>query len=63
LRRWVKHDQIDGDLIYLPFAQEILDVLSNQELILVMDGSQVGRGCMVLMVGVVYKKRTLPIAW
>ena len=28
-----------------------------------MDGSQVGRGCMVLMVGVVYKKRTLPIAW
>lgn len=63
LRRWVKHDQIDGELIYLPFAQEILSVLSKQELILVMDGSQVGRGCMVLMVGVVYKKRTLPIAW
>ena len=63
LRRWVKHQRIDGDLIYLPFAQQVLSVLSNQELILVMDGSQVGRGCMVLMVGVVYKKRTLPIAW
>lgn len=63
LRRWVKHNRIDGDLIYLPFAQQILSVLASQELILVMDGSQVGRGCMVLMVGVVYKKRTLPIAW
>ncbi len=63
LRRWVKHQRIDGDLIYLPFAQQILSVLANQELILVMDGSQVGRGCMVLMVGVVYKKRALPIAW
>lgn len=63
LRRWVKHDQIDGETIYLPFAEQILKVLADQELILVMDGSQVGRGCMVLMVGVVYKKRTLPIAW
>lgn len=63
LRRWVKHHHIDGDLIYLPFAQQILNVLASQPLLLVMDGSQVGRGCMVLMVGVVYKKRTLPIAW
>ena len=63
LRRWVKHDRIDGEMIYPPFAQQVLSVLASQELILVMDGSQVGRGCMVLMVGVVYKKRTLPIAW
>jgi len=63
LRRWVKHIGIDGDMIYLPFAQQILNALSEQELVLVMDGSQAGRGCMVLMVGVVYKKRALPIAW
>lgn len=63
LRRWVKHDGIDGEMIYLPFAQQILNTLSEQELVLVMDGSQAGRGCMVLMVGVVYKKRALPIAW
>jgi len=63
LRRWVKHDGIDEEMIYLPFAQQILNALSEQELVLVMDGSQVGRGCMVLMVGVVYKKRALPIAW
>lgn len=63
MRRWVKHDRINGEMIYLPFAQQILKVLSEQELVLVMDGSQAGRGCMVLMVGVVYKKRALPIAW
>ena len=63
LRRWVKHDRIDGDMIYMPFARQILNALSEQELVLVMDGSQAGRGCMVLMVGVVYKKRALPIAW
>jgi hypothetical protein len=32
-------------------------------LVLAMDGSQVGRGCMVLMVGVIYHKRSLPLAW
>ena len=63
LRRWVKHDRIDGEMIYLPFAQQILKALSERELVLVMDGSQAGRGYMVLMVGVVYKKRALPIAW
>ncbi len=64
LRRWVKHSQIDVEAAYLPFAQQILTVLALSEpLVLVMDGSQVGRGCMVLMVGVLYKKRALPIAW
>ncbi|MCZ7551543.1 MAG: hypothetical protein M5U05_02990 [Anaerolineales bacterium] len=28
-----------------------------------MDASQVGRNCMVLMVGIVYKKRALPLVW
>ena len=30
---------------------------------LIIDGSTVGRGCVTLMVSVVYKKRALPIAW
>ena len=63
LRRWVKHRQIDADVIYMPFARQILAALSSSPLVLVMDGSQAGRNCMVLMVGVLYKKRALPIAW
>ena len=28
-----------------------------------MDGSTVGRGCMTLMVGVIYRQRAIPLAW
>jgi len=62
MRRWVK-DDIDVEAVYMPFARQILEALSHLPLILVMDGSQAGRGCMVLMVGVLYRKRALPIAW
>jgi hypothetical protein len=63
LRRWVKNLGIDADVVYMPFAKQILVALSSLPLVLVMDGSQVGRGCMVLMVSVLYKKRALPLAW
>ena len=43
LRRWVKHRQIDADVIYMPFARQILAALSSSPLVLVMDGSQAGR--------------------
>lgn len=62
MRRWVK-DAIDVEAVYMPFARQILEALSHLPLVLVMDGSQAGRGCMVLMVGVLYQKRALPIAW
>jgi hypothetical protein len=63
MRRWVKHTGIDVEATYMPFAEHILAALADQLLILAMDGSQVGRGCMVLMVGVVYRSRLLPLAW
>ena len=63
MRRWVKHSRIDVEVTYMPFAQHILAGLASEPLVLAMDGSQVGRGCMVLMVGVVYRTRLLPLAW
>lgn len=62
MRRWVK-DEIDVEAVYMPFARQILEALAHLPRVLVMDGSQVGQGCMVLMVGVLYQKRALPIAW
>ena len=62
MRRWVK-DEIDEEAVYMPFARQILEALFHLPLVLVMDGSQAGRGCMVLMVGVLYQRRALPIAW
>ncbi len=63
MRRFVKHKKVDVEIAYMPFARHILAVLSTHPLVLAMDGSRVGRGCMVLMVGVVYRSRLLPIAW
>lgn len=62
MRRWVK-DELDVEAVYMPFARQILEALLHLPLVLVMDGSQAGRGCMVLMVGVLYQRRALPIAW
>lgn len=63
LRRFVKHEHLDAEAIFLPFAHQVLQALAAIPLTLVMDASQVGRGCMVLMVGVVYRKRALPLVW
>lgn len=61
--RWIVNDNIDVETYFLPFAQDLLASLARRPLVLVMDGSEVGRGCLTLMVSVVYKHRALPIAW
>jgi hypothetical protein len=62
-RRWLKHDAQTIDGWFLPVAQALLQSLASQPIVLVMDGSVVGRGCIALMVSVVYHGRALPLAW
>ena len=50
-------------MYFLPYADVLLRHLALQTLVLVMDGSGVGRGCTALMLHVVYKGRALPLAW
>jgi hypothetical protein len=50
-------------MYFLPYADVLLRHLALQTLVLVMDGSGVGRGCSALMIHVVYKGRALPLAW
>ena len=61
--RWINNERIDFECYYLPYAQQLLANLAHQTLVLVMDGSPVGRGCRTLMLSVVYKKRALPLTW
>ena len=63
IQRFVRNPRIKEEVYFLPFAQAILSSLSGAPLVLAMDGSAVGRGCMVLMVGVIYHQRCLPLAW
>ena len=61
--RFVKNDHIEPETVYMPFVDLILEALSDAPLLIAIDGSIVGRGCLVLMVGVIYKQRLLPLSW
>ena len=61
--RWIGNEGITEDLYFLPYAELLLLRLALPTLVLVLDGSVVGRGCIALMLHVVYQGRALPLAW
>ena len=61
--RWCDNAHILEEVYFLPYAEVLLRHLALQTLVLIMDGSGVGRGCTALMIHVVYKGRALPRAW
>src|SRR3990172_3640467 len=64
LSRWVQNEHITGDLYFLPFVEPLLVSLAAvRPLVLIMEGSAVARGCVTLMVSLIYAGRALPIAW
>src|SRR5579864_2960753 len=63
LERWLGNRRIDVATYYLPYVQALLTSLPPGPLVLVIDSSEVGRGCVRLCINVVYRKRALPICW
>jgi len=63
LERFVANPKIDSTLYYLPYVQALLASLPSGPLVLVIDGSEAGRDCVLLSINVVYKKRALPLCW
>src|SRR5467141_4240061 len=61
--RWLDNARILEEMSFLPYAEIVLTHLALETLVLVMDGSVVGRGCAALMIHVIYKGRALPLAW
>src|SRR5437764_1590380 len=61
--RWVDNTTVTEEVYFLPYATLLLAQLAIQTLVLILDGSVVGRGCVALMLHVVYKGRALPLAW
>ena len=61
--RWVNNEAVDHAIYFTPFAMALLDSLADRTLVLVMDGSEVGRHCVTLLMSVVYKQRALPLVW
>lgn len=63
LSRWLGNEEIKEEIYFLPYAEILLQCLSLETLVLVMDGSGIGRGCCALMIHVIYQGRALPLAW
>lgn len=63
LSRWLDNEHILEEVYFLPYADVLLTPLALETVVLVMDGSGVGRGCSALMIHVIYKGRALPLAW
>jgi hypothetical protein len=63
LSRWLDNEEVLEEVYFLPYADLLLNTLALETLVLVMDGSVVGRGCCALMMHVIYQGRALPLAW
>jgi hypothetical protein len=61
--RCLGNDRISKEVYFLPSADVLLERLALQTLVVVIDGSVVGRGCVALMIHVVSKGRALPLCW
>jgi len=62
-KRWLMNERVEAEVYFLPFVTQVLNSLSHRTLVLAIDGSTVGRGCVTLMVSVVYRGRALPLMW
>jgi Transposase DDE domain len=63
LRRFLSRAEPTPEGYYEPLLAHLLWLLGKQPLRLVMDLTQVGPWCRALVVTVVYRRRTLPLAW
>lgn len=65
--RFLQNKKVTLETFFLPYAQALVQSLPSGPLVLVMDGSVVGQGCMALMLSVLYRqgnlKRALPLCW
>jgi hypothetical protein len=61
--RWLDNVHILEEGYFLPYAEVLVQPLAWQTVVLVRDGSGVGRGGPALMLHVVSKGRALPLAW
>ena len=62
-KRLIINENVTEETYFLPFIQSLLINLGLEEMVLAIDGSLVGRGCICLMISLIYKSRALPLAF
>ncbi len=62
-KRLIINESVIEQTYFLPFIQSVLINLGLEEMVLAIDGSLVGRGCICLMISLIYKRRALPLVF
>ena len=63
LRRWLKNAHLDVPACYAPVRQELLRNGTGQEVCLVLDRTDIACDLSILLLGLAYHKRVLPLVW
>lgn len=63
LRRFLANERVDVWHWYRPLAAQLLASLAHHRLRLILDSTKVGGNHRLLVVGVAYRRRTLPLIW
>lgn len=62
-RRWLKNEQLNERACYQPLIKPFLQAMSQTTLPLILDTTEVGVNCHLLMVALGYQRRALPVVW
>lgn len=63
LRRFLSNEAVDVAAWYRPIARQILSVFKDQRVYLIVDTTKVGFNHRMLVIGLAYRHRTLPLVW
>lgn len=63
LRRFLDNQQVSVGSWYQPLVRQLVATFAGKQLRLIIDCTKVGFNHRLLMVGLAYRKRTLPLAW
>jgi hypothetical protein len=61
-RRWLQNENVTYQVFYLPLIEKVLNVLSKDPLVLIIDGSETAKNCVTLMVSVAYKGNAIKLS-
>ena len=63
-KRWLDSKYSDYESFFAPHVVPLLQGLANHgPLLIAIDGSEVGKNCIALMISVIWRKRSLPVCW
>jgi hypothetical protein len=60
-KRLIINPSVTEETFFLQFIRSLLNKLGLEEMVLAIDGSLVTRGCMCLMISLIYRRRALPL--